>query len=95
VLIDKSPFAALATCRPEERDCTPRGDLPDGRGNNQACSLRNLVRDPRMALFLIPGSDSTLRFNGRAQISIDPGLLRSFRVDAKARREYHAKPRTR
>jgi predicted pyridoxine 5'-phosphate oxidase superfamily flavin-nucleotide-binding protein len=69
--------------------------MPDRRGNNRACSLRNLVRDPRMALFLIPGSDSTLRFNGRAQISIDPGLLRSFRVDAKARREYHAKPRTR
>jgi predicted pyridoxine 5'-phosphate oxidase superfamily flavin-nucleotide-binding protein len=109
VLIDKSPFAALATCRPEGRDCSPRGDLPgfarvhnektlmmpDRRGNNRACSLRNLVRDPRVAVFLIRGSDSTLRFNGRAQISIDPGLLRSFRVDAKARREYHAKPRTR
>jgi len=48
-----------------------------------------------MALFLIRGSDSTLRFNGRAQISIDPGLLTSFRIDGKARREYHAKPRTR
>jgi predicted pyridoxine 5'-phosphate oxidase superfamily flavin-nucleotide-binding protein len=99
----------VATCRAAGRDCSPRGDLPgfvrvhdektlmmpDRRGNNRACSLRNLVRDPRMALFLIPGSDSTVRFNGRAQISIDPGLLRSFRVDAKARREYHAKPRTR
>jgi predicted pyridoxine 5'-phosphate oxidase superfamily flavin-nucleotide-binding protein len=95
VLIDKSPFAALATCRPEGRDCSSRGDLPDGRGNNRAYSLRNIVRDRRMALFLIRGSDSTLRFNGRAQISIDPGLLMSFRIDGKARREYHAKPRTR
>jgi hypothetical protein len=94
VLIDKSPFAASATCRPEGRDCSPRGDLPDRRGNKWAYSLRNIVRDPRMALFLIPGSD-TLRFNGRAQISIDPGLLTSFRIGGEARREYHAKPRTR
>jgi predicted pyridoxine 5'-phosphate oxidase superfamily flavin-nucleotide-binding protein len=94
VLIDKSPFAASATCRPEGRDCLSRGDLPDRRGNNRACSLRNIVRDSRTALFLFQ-SDSTLRLNGRAQISIDPGLLTSLRTDGKARREYHAKPRTR
>ncbi|MDB5637607.1 MAG: hypothetical protein JWP51_2515, partial [Bradyrhizobium sp.] len=49
VLIDKSPFAALATCGPEGLDCSPRGDLsgvvrvhdektlmmPDRRGNNR------------------------------------------------------------
>jgi predicted pyridoxine 5'-phosphate oxidase superfamily flavin-nucleotide-binding protein len=28
VPIDKSPFAALATCGPEGLDCSPRGDLP-------------------------------------------------------------------
>ncbi len=28
VLIEKSPFAALATCGPEGLDCSPRGDLP-------------------------------------------------------------------
>src|ERR1700681_1996569 len=69
VLIDKSPFAALATCGPEGLDCSPRGDLPgfvrvhdettlmmpDRRGNNRVDSLRNIVRDPRIALlFLIP-----------------------------------------
>ncbi|SRR6266550_5256837 len=71
VLIDKSPFAALATSGPEGLDCSPRGDLPgfvrvhddktlmmpDRRGNNRVDSLRNIVRDPRIALlFLIPGS---------------------------------------
>src|SRR3982075_1342372 len=101
VLIDKSPFAALATCGPEGLDCSPRGDLPgfvrvhdektlmmpDRRGNNRRDSLRNIVRDPRIALlFLIPGSGSTLRVNGRAQVSIDPDLLASFRVDGKAPR---------
>ncbi len=101
VLIDTSPFAALATCGPEGLDCSPRGDLPgfvrihdertlmmpDRRGNNRVDSLRNIVRDPRIALlFLIPGSGTTLRVNGRAQVSVDPDLLASFRVDGKAPR---------
>jgi PPOX class probable FMN-dependent enzyme len=101
VLIDKSPFAALATCGPEGLDCSPRGDLPgfvrvhdektlmmpDRRGNNRVDSLLNIVRDPRMALlFLIPGSGSTLRVNGRAQVSIAQDLLASFQVDGRAPR---------
>ena len=101
VLIDKSPFVALATCGPEGLDCSPRGDLPgfvrvydettlmmpDRRGNNRVDSLRNIVRDPRIALlFLIPGSGSTLRVNGRARVSADADLLASFKVDGKAPR---------
>ncbi len=101
MLIEKSPFAALATCGPEGLDCSPRGDLPgfvrvhdektlmmpDRRGNNRVDSLRNIVRDPRVALlFLIPGSGSTLRLNGRAQISADAELLASFKIDGKAPR---------
>jgi PPOX class probable FMN-dependent enzyme len=101
VLIDKSPFAALATSGLEGLDCSPRGDLPgfvrvhddktlmmpDRRGNNRVDSLRNIVRDPRIALlFLIPGSGSTLRVNGRAQVSVDPDLLTSFKVGGKAPR---------
>jgi PPOX class probable FMN-dependent enzyme len=101
MLIDKSPFAALATCGPEGLDCSPRGDLPgfvrvhdektlmmpDRRGNNRVDSLRNIVRDPRVALlFLIPGSGSTLRVNGRARVSADADLLASFKVDSKAPR---------
>jgi uncharacterized protein len=34
-------------------------------------------------LFLIPGIGETLRVNGRAVISIDPGLLRRFAVEGK------------
>ncbi len=100
-LMDRSPFAALATCGPEGLDCSPRGDLPgfvrfhddktlmmpDRRGNNRCDSLRNIVRDPRVALlFLIPGSGSTLRINGRAQVSADPELCASFKMDGKAPR---------
>ena len=101
VLIEKSPFAALATSGPEGLDCSPRGDLPgfvrvhdektlmmpDRRGNNRVDSLRNIVRDPRVALlFLIPGSGSMLRVNGRAQVSADADLLASFKIDGKAPR---------
>ena len=61
--------------------------LPDRRGNNRLDSLRNIVADPRVALlFLIPGSGSTLRVNGRAHVSADPDLLASFRMDGKAPR---------
>jgi uncharacterized protein len=101
VLIENSPFAALATSGPEGLDCSPRGDvpgfvrvhdettlmMPDRRGNNRVDSLRNIVRDPRVALlFLIPGSGSTLRVNGRAHVSADPALLQSFKMDGKAPR---------
>jgi PPOX class probable FMN-dependent enzyme len=101
VLIEKSPFVALATAGPEGLDCSPRGDvagfvriqdektllLPDRRGNNRIDSLRNIVRDPRVALlFMIPGSGNTLRLNGRACISVDPELLASFKTEGKAPR---------
>lgn len=99
--IEASPFAMLATCGPEGLDCTPRGDMPgfvrvedektlvmpDRRGNNRIDSLRNIVRDPRVALlFLVPGCGNTLRLNGRARISADPGLLKSLEMDGKAPR---------
>ena len=99
--IEASPFVSLATSGPEGLDCSPRGDrpgfvrvhdektlmLPDRRGNNRIDSLRNIVRDPRVALlFLIPGVGNTLRVNGRAEISVDPVLLDSFAVDDKAPR---------
>lgn len=99
--IDASPFLVLATGGPEGLDCSPRGDvagfvrvadertllLPDRRGNNRVDSLRNILRDPRVALlFLIPGVDSTLRVNGRARVTTDPDLLASFAIEGKAPR---------
>lgn len=100
-LMDASPFVALATAGPEGLDCSPRGDagqavrvvddrtvmMPDRRGNNRCDSLRNIVRDPRVALlFLIPGSGTTLRLYGTAHLSVDPDLLESFTVKGQAPR---------
>ncbi|MSP30957.1 MAG: pyridoxamine 5'-phosphate oxidase family protein [Acetobacteraceae bacterium] len=99
--IAAAPFVILATSGPEGLDCTPRGDprgfarvvdrhtvmLPDRRGNNRLDSLRNIVRDPRIALlFLIPGLGRTLRVNGRAVISTDPDLCASFTMEGKTPR---------
>jgi PPOX class probable FMN-dependent enzyme len=96
--IEASPFVVLATCGPEGLDCTPRGDpagfvrvvdrrtlmLPDRRGNNRLDALRNIVRDPRVALlFLVPGIGRTLRVNGRARITTDPALCASFAMEGK------------
>jgi PPOX class probable FMN-dependent enzyme len=101
ILIETSPFAALATVGPEGIDCSPRGDrpgfvrihnektlmMPDRRGNNRVDSLRNIIRDPRVALlFLIPGSGTTLRVNGSGYLSIDPDLLASFKMEGKTPR---------
>jgi PPOX class probable FMN-dependent enzyme len=99
--IEASPFCALATSGPEGLDCSPRGDkpgflrvadertlvLPDRRGNNRTDSLKNIIRNPHIALlFLIPGCNETLRVNGRAHLSIAPELLGSFAVEEKAPR---------
>jgi PPOX class probable FMN-dependent enzyme len=100
--IEAAPFVALATVGPEGLDCSPRGDrpgelvriadprtllLPDRRGNNRIDSLRNVVRDPRVALmFLVPGSGNAIRVNGRARVEADPALLATFAVDGHAPR---------
>jgi PPOX class probable FMN-dependent enzyme len=92
-MIEAAPFMVLATSGPEGLDCSPRGDpagfvhvlddktllIPDRRGNNRVDSLRNLIRDDRVALlFLIPGVGETLRVNGRAAISVSPELIGRF-----------------
>lgn len=97
-LIAASPFCILATCGPEGLDASPRGEapgfvavhdartlrIPERRGNNRVDSLRNIVRDPRVALlFLIPGSGETLRVNGRARVLAAPEVLAPFAVDGR------------
>ena len=99
--IAASPFVALSTAGPGGLDCSPRGDrpgfvrihddrtlmMPDRHGNNRVDSLRNVVEDGRVGLlFLVPGSGTTLRVNGRAVLSADEDLCGSFAVDGHAPR---------
>jgi len=96
--VESSPFVLVATVGPEGVDCSPRGDpagfvrivdertllMPDRRGNNRVDTLRNIVRDGRIALlFLVPGIDVTLRVNGRARLLVCPALRETFALDGK------------
>ena len=95
---EASSFCALASSGPEGLDCSPRGDdgpvvsvlddttlaMPDRRGNNRIDSLRNIVRDPHVALmFLYPGSGTVMRVNGKARVSLDAGVLEQFATHGK------------
>lgn len=96
--IEAAPFVVIATSGADGLDCSPRGDppgfvrvvdektilIPDRRGNNRTDTLHNLIHDPRISLlFLIPGVGETIRINGRAAISIDDGLRKSFTMQGK------------
>lgn len=88
--IEQSPYFLLATASSEGTcDCTPRGDPPgsvyfpdertlvfaDRKGNRRIDSMKNILQNPHVGmLFLIPGTDETVRLNGRATLSNDPDL---------------------
>ena len=92
--IERSPFLIMSTRASDGRaHGTPRGDapgfcavlsstelaLPDRKGNNRLDGLRDILRDPQVALlFLIPGVGETLRVHGRATITTDPALRARF-----------------
>ena len=77
---------------------TPRGDppgsfkvidehtiaIPDRPGNNRLDTLKNLLENPEIALiFLLPGTNETVRVAGTARLSVDPELLASMAVQGK------------
>lgn len=91
--IEGSRFCVLCTAGPSGVHGSPRGDdgpvvriedtrtllMPDWRGNNRLDGLRDIVEDGRVALlFLVPGSKTTVRVNGRAVLTDDAALRQSF-----------------
>lgn len=80
-------------------DCTPRGDpagslvafldertlvFADRKGNRRVDSMRNILQNPYIGmLFLVPGTDETVRVNGKATISTDPDLCDRLSVQGK------------
>lgn len=91
--IEGSRFCVLSTVGPEGVHGSPRGDdgpvvrvadeqtllMPDWRGNNRLDCLHDIVTDGRVAvLLLVPGTDTTVRVNGRAFVTDDAALCQSF-----------------
>jgi PPOX class probable FMN-dependent enzyme len=96
--VEGARFCILGTVGPEGVDGSPRGDdgpvvqvqdartvlMPDWRGNNRLDSLRNIVRDGRVALlFMVPGSKTVVRINGRAALRDDAELRARFEQGGK------------
>jgi PPOX class probable FMN-dependent enzyme len=89
--LERSPFCLVATTDREGMpEVSPKGDgagfvlvedertlvLPDRKGNKLLFGLQNLLANPRVGLiFLVPGTDETLRVSGRAELRTDPELL--------------------
>lgn len=88
-----SRLCILTTVGPDGTDGSPRGDdgpvvteldpgtlaMPDWRGNNRLDSLRNIVVDGRVSLmFMVPGSNTVIRVNGRARLTADKELRGRF-----------------
>ena len=95
-----SPICLVSTADAAgKQDVTPRGDPPgsfkvldehtvalaDRPGNNRLDTLKNLLENPEIALiFLLPGTNETVRVAGTAKLSVDPALLESMAVQGKA-----------
>jgi PPOX class probable FMN-dependent enzyme len=94
-----SPICFVSTADAQgKQDVTPRGDppgsfkvldertvcIPDRPGNNRLDTLKNLLENPRIALiFLLPGTNETVRVAGTARLSTDAELLASMAVQGK------------
>ncbi len=91
-----SPLCVLATHGPGGTDASPRGGpagfarvLHDGArlafgdlaGNNRLDSYTNFLDNPQVGLiFLVPGSDHTVRVNGTASLTTDPDICAAAAV---------------
>jgi uncharacterized protein len=99
--LDRARLCILSTVGPEGTDASPRGDdgpvvrvldpktlaLPDWKGNERIDSLRNILRDGRVSLmFLVQGSNTVIRVNGRAQVTADAELCTRFARGGKVPR---------
>lgn len=89
--IRRSPFLVLATADADgNQDVSPKGDspgfvaiedektllIPDRKGNKLIFGLQNILANPHVGiLFLIPGTEETLRVNGTAELTADPAVL--------------------
>jgi PPOX class probable FMN-dependent enzyme len=89
--IRRSPFLVLATADAQGNlDASPKGDgagfvtvadantliIPERRGNRLLFSLQNILANPRVGIiFMVPGTNETLRVNGSAELIADPKLM--------------------
>jgi uncharacterized protein len=97
--IAASPFLVMATTGADgSSDASPKGGpagfvrvldptrllVPEFPGNRRFDGVQNLVERPGIGLlFVVPGISETLRVNGFARLTRDPGLLDACSVDGR------------
>ena len=97
--IARSPFLVLSTADAEGRlDSSPKGDapgfvvveddkhllIPDRPGNKLAYGHQNILATGRVGIiFMIPGTNETLRINGKAELTASPDLLENLAARGK------------
>ncbi|MGH7841665.1 MAG: MSMEG_1061 family FMN-dependent PPOX-type flavoprotein [Candidatus Binataceae bacterium] len=89
--IERAPFLVLATADAAgNQDASPKGDapgfvaienprsilIPDRKGNKLVFTFQNILANPHVGLiFMVPGTDETLRVNGTAELTVEPAVL--------------------
>jgi hypothetical protein len=89
--IRRSPFLVIASTDADGNlDASPKGGgpgfvaiedghtlaIPDRKGNKLIFGLQNILANPHVGLiFMVPGTDETLRVNGTAELTVEPSLM--------------------
>jgi uncharacterized protein len=98
--IARSPFLVLGTADAAgNHDVSPKGGapgfvaiedphtllIPDSKGNKLLFGLQNILETSRVGvIFMVPGTDETLRVNGTAELAADPALLARLAASGSA-----------
>jgi PPOX class probable FMN-dependent enzyme len=98
--IARSPFVVLGTADAEgNQDVSPKGGapgfvvvenprtllIPDSKGNKLLFGLQNILENSQVGIiFVVPGTDETLRINGTGELSIDPASLARFSANGSS-----------
>lgn len=97
--IARSPFVLIGSTNADTRvDISPKGDppgfvrvldahtlvIPERLGNHRADTFLNVLEHSAVGLlFLVPGSNNTLRIRGSAQIARDLDLRHGFAINGR------------
>lgn len=97
--IERCPFVVVSTADADGNlDASPKGDepgfvlveddrtlvIPDRPGNKLVYGLTNIVSNPHIGiLFIVPGTNETLRVNGSAELVTTPELLNQLAARGK------------
>ncbi len=89
--ISRAPFLVISTADADgNQDVSPKGDgpgfvgvedahtllIPERKGNKLMYGFRNILSNPQVGLiFMVPGTNETLRVNGTAEITAEPAVL--------------------